>query len=36
MTVAYVMNKMAAGTLGDVRGASILLSAYGSLMGTIS
>ena len=36
MTVAYVMNRMAAGTLGDVRGASILLSAYGSLMGTIA
>ena len=36
MTVAYVMNRMAAGTLGDVRGASILLSAYGSLMGTIT
>jgi CubicO group peptidase (beta-lactamase class C family) len=31
MTVAYVMNKMGEGTLGDARGAGILAAAYASL-----
>jgi CubicO group peptidase (beta-lactamase class C family) len=31
MTVAYVMNRMGEGTLGDVRGASIVAAAYASL-----
>ena len=36
MTIAYVMNKMGSGTLGDERGASIVLAAYGGLLGAIS
>jgi hypothetical protein len=28
--VTYVMNKMGEGTLGDQRGASIVLAAYGA------
>ena len=31
MTVAYVMNKMGEGTLGDVRGAAIVAAAYEAL-----
>jgi CubicO group peptidase (beta-lactamase class C family) len=31
MTVCYVMNRMGEGTTGDVRGAAIVLSAYGAL-----
>ena len=31
MTVAYVMNKMGEGTLGDTRGASVLAAAYAAL-----
>ena len=31
MTVAYVMNKMGLGTLGDARGAGIAAAAYASL-----
>ena len=31
MTVAYVMNKMGEGTLGDVRGAGIVAAAYDAL-----
>ena len=31
MTFSYVMNVMGAGTLGDTRGAGILLAAYGAL-----
>jgi CubicO group peptidase (beta-lactamase class C family) len=31
MTVAYVMNKMGEGTLGDVRGAGIVIAAYEAL-----
>ena len=31
MTVAYVMNKMGEGTLGDLRGAGIVAAAYASL-----
>ncbi len=31
MTVAYVMNRMGDGTVGDLRGASIIAAAYGSL-----
>jgi CubicO group peptidase (beta-lactamase class C family) len=31
MTVAYVMNKMGEGTLGDVRGAGIVAAAYEAL-----
>ncbi|MGE0540137.1 MAG: serine hydrolase domain-containing protein [Dehalococcoidia bacterium] len=33
MTVAYVMNKMGEGTLGDTRGAGIVAAAYASLAG---
>jgi CubicO group peptidase (beta-lactamase class C family) len=33
MTVAYVMNRMGEGTLGDVRGAGIVAAAYASLAG---
>jgi CubicO group peptidase (beta-lactamase class C family) len=31
LTVAYVMNRMGEGTLGDMRGASLVLAAYASL-----
>jgi CubicO group peptidase (beta-lactamase class C family) len=31
LTVTYVMNKMGEGTVGDLRGGSILLAAYGAL-----
>jgi CubicO group peptidase (beta-lactamase class C family) len=31
MTVAYVMNRMGEGTLGDTRGVSILFAAYGAI-----
>jgi CubicO group peptidase (beta-lactamase class C family) len=31
MTISYVMNRMVAGTMGDDRGAGIVLAAYGSL-----
>jgi CubicO group peptidase (beta-lactamase class C family) len=31
LTIAYVMNKMGEGTLGDLRGASIVAGAYASL-----
>lgn len=31
MTVAYVMNKMGQGTVGDLRGANLLMAAYASL-----
>jgi CubicO group peptidase (beta-lactamase class C family) len=31
MTFSYVMNVMGAGTLGDTRGAGVLLAAYGAL-----
>jgi hypothetical protein len=31
MTVAYVMNRMGEGTVGDLRGASIIAAAYQSL-----
>jgi CubicO group peptidase (beta-lactamase class C family) len=31
MTVAYVMNRMGDGTLGDMRGASVVMAAYASL-----
>ena len=34
MTVAYVMNRMAGGTLGDVRGAGLVMAAYEGLAGT--
>jgi CubicO group peptidase (beta-lactamase class C family) len=33
MTVAYVMNRMGEGTLGDARGAGIVTAAYASLAG---
>lgn len=33
MTVAFVMNRMGEGTLGDDRGATVLLAAYGALAG---
>jgi CubicO group peptidase (beta-lactamase class C family) len=33
MTVAYAMNRMAAGLVGDVRGGSIVLAAYQALAG---
>src|SRR5205823_7366427 len=31
LVIAYVMNKMGEGTLGDARGASIVAATYGSL-----
>jgi CubicO group peptidase (beta-lactamase class C family) len=31
MTVCYVMNRMGEGTTGDMRGAAIVMSAYGAL-----
>jgi hypothetical protein len=31
MTVAYVMNRMGEGTLGDARGADIVMAAYEAL-----
>jgi CubicO group peptidase (beta-lactamase class C family) len=31
MTIAYVMNRMGEGTLGDTRGLSIAMAAYGAL-----
>ena len=31
LAIAYVMNKMGEGTLGDARGASIVAATYGSL-----
>ena len=31
MTVTYVMNKMAGGLLGDLRGASVVFAAYEAL-----
>ena len=31
MTVAYVMNRMGEGTLGDLRGAGIVMAAFASL-----
>ncbi len=34
MTVAYVMNRMGEGTLGDVRGAGVVMAAFASLAGT--
>jgi CubicO group peptidase (beta-lactamase class C family) len=33
MTVAYVMNRMGEGTLGDLRGAGIVAAAYAALAG---
>jgi CubicO group peptidase (beta-lactamase class C family) len=33
MTVSYVMNRMGEGTTGDMRGAAIVMSAYGALAG---
>ena len=33
MTVCYVMNRMGEGTTGDMRGAAIVMSAYGALAG---
>jgi CubicO group peptidase (beta-lactamase class C family) len=33
LTVAYVMNKMGGGTVGDDRGLGILLGAYGAVVG---
>lgn len=33
MSIAYVMNKMAADLMGDVRGGMLVLSAYKSLAG---
>ena len=33
MTVAYMMNRMGEGTLGDLRGASIAFAAYAALAG---
>jgi len=32
MSFSYVMNKMGEGTAGDLRGASLLMAAYGALM----
>jgi CubicO group peptidase (beta-lactamase class C family) len=34
LTVAYVMNQMHSGTLGDARGAGVVLAAYASLAAT--
>jgi CubicO group peptidase (beta-lactamase class C family) len=34
MVVSYVMNRMGEGTTGDLRGAAIVMSAYGSLAGS--
>src|SRR5262249_47052119 len=34
MTVAYMMNRMGEGTLGDARGAAIVAAAYASLAAT--
>ena len=34
MSFSYVMNKMGEGTTGDLRGAGLLLAAYGALMAT--
>ena len=31
MSFAYVMNKMGEGTVGDIRGAVLLLAAYAAL-----
>jgi hypothetical protein len=31
MSFAYVMNKMGEGTVGDARGAGLLLTAYAAL-----
>ena len=31
MTISYVMNKMGEGTVGDMRGAGLVLAAYMSL-----
>jgi hypothetical protein len=31
MTFAYMMNKMGAGTTGDLRGASLLMSMYAAM-----
>ena len=31
LTVAYVMNKMGEGTLGDLRGANVVMAAYAAL-----
>ncbi len=31
MTISYVMNKMGEGTVGDMRGANIVLATYMSL-----
>ncbi|MGI8554412.1 MAG: serine hydrolase, partial [Dehalococcoidia bacterium] len=33
LTVAYMMNRMGEGTLGDVRGAGVVQAAYASLAG---
>lgn len=33
MTVSYVMNRMSAGTTGDLRGAGIVFATYGALAG---
>jgi CubicO group peptidase (beta-lactamase class C family) len=32
MSFSYVMNKMGDGTTGDLRGAALLMAAYGALM----
>ena len=32
MTFSYVMNKMGEGTVGDMRGGSLLMAAYGALV----
>jgi hypothetical protein len=32
VVIAYVMNKMGEGTLGDLRGASIAAAAFGALL----
>ena len=31
MTFAYVMNRMGEGTVGDIRGGSLLFAAYGAM-----
>ena len=36
MTFSYVMNVMGEGTLGDTRGAGVLLAAYGALGGRLT
>ena len=34
LVITYVMNKMGEGTLGDLRGASIVAATYGALAGS--